>query len=185
MTKRGLFGLLIILLSHNCFAANQYSTKYNPWTHQQDYVLSTTDLEVGDLTASGTVSGQDIIATDATIYEDLYVGGTITAPYISSTYVPYTGATTDVNLGTHTITATEALIGTTTSDFEIVSASGSGNYLSNSLGIGVASPLAYLHIKAGTATANTAPIKLTAGTNLGTAESGTFEYDGTNLYFTP
>ena len=45
-------------------------------------------------------------------------------------------------------------------------------------------PTARLHLPAGTATANTAPLKLTAGTNLTTPENGTFEYDGTNLYFT-
>jgi hypothetical protein len=38
-------------------------------------------------------------------------------------------------------------------------------------GIGVVSPTAVLHIKAGTATANTAPIKLTAGENLTTPEN--------------
>jgi hypothetical protein len=43
---------------------------------------------------------------------------------------------------------------------------------------------ARLHIAAGTATASTAPIKLTSGTNLTTAEAGAFEYNGTNLFFT-
>ena len=58
------------------------------------------------------------------------------------------------------------------------------NFTGN-LGIGVPSPTAYLNIKAGTATAGTAPIKLTAGTNLTAPEAGAIEYDGTNLYFTP
>jgi hypothetical protein len=52
------------------------------------------------------------------------------------------------------------------------------------VGIGQTSPTAVLHIKAGTATAGTAPLKLTSGTNLTTPENGTFEFDGTNLYFT-
>lgn len=43
---------------------------------------------------------------------------------------------------------------------------------------------AWLHLPAGTATAGTAPIKLTSGTNLTTAETGAFEYNGTNLFFT-
>jgi len=43
---------------------------------------------------------------------------------------------------------------------------------------------AYLHIKAGTATAGTAPLKLTAGTNLTTPENGAIEFDGTNLFLT-
>lgn len=44
---------------------------------------------------------------------------------------------------------------------------------------------ALLHLGAGTATANTAPLKLTTGTNLATAEAGAVEYDGTALYMTP
>jgi len=51
------------------------------------------------------------------------------------------------------------------------------------VGIGIA-PTAVLHLKAGTATANTAPLKLTAGVNLTTEENGAFEFDGTNLFFT-
>jgi len=49
---------------------------------------------------------------------------------------------------------------------------------------GVTSPSAIIHIGAGTASAGTAPLKLTAGTNLATPENGAFEFDGTNLYFT-
>lgn len=43
---------------------------------------------------------------------------------------------------------------------------------------------AAVHIGAGSATAGTAPIKLTAGPLLTTPEDGTFEFDGTHLYFT-
>lgn len=49
---------------------------------------------------------------------------------------------------------------------------------------GTTTPTALIHLAAGTATANTAPLKLTAGTNLTTPENGAFEFDGTNLYFT-
>lgn len=38
---------------------------------------------------------------------------------------------------------------------------------------------AWLHIGAGTATAGQAPIKLTSGTNLTTAEAGAIEYNNT------
>lgn len=41
-----------------------------------------------------------------------------------------------------------------------------------------------LHLPAGTATANGAPLKLAAGSNLTTPEAGAIEFDGTNLYFT-
>lgn len=61
-----------------------------------------------------------------------------------------------------------------------LSLSGAGN-----VGIGVTSPLASLHLRAGTATANTAPIKMNSGVNLTTAEAGVHEYDGTAFYSTP
>lgn len=48
---------------------------------------------------------------------------------------------------------------------------------------GVTVPTAKLHIGAGSATANTAPIKLTSGTLNTTPEAGAIEFDGTNLYF--
>ena len=51
-------------------------------------------------------------------------------------------------------------------------------------GIGRTTPTAKLHLGAGTATAETAPLKLTSGTNLTTPEDGAFEFDGTNLYIT-
>lgn len=52
------------------------------------------------------------------------------------------------------------------------------------LGIGATIPTAVLHLKAGTSTAGTAPLKFTSGTNLGTTEAGAVEYDGSHLYFT-
>lgn len=55
---------------------------------------------------------------------------------------------------------------------------------SGRFGINVSAPSANLHLPAGTATASTAPLKLTAGTNLTTPENGAFEFDGTSLYFT-
>jgi hypothetical protein len=47
---------------------------------------------------------------------------------------------------------------------------------SQQLGIGVSNATANLHIKAGTATANTAPLKFNSGTLLGTAEAGAIEF---------
>lgn len=54
----------------------------------------------------------------------------------------------------------------------------------NRLGVGVAAPTAALHLKAGSATASTAPIKLTGGTLLTTPEAGAIEYQSGRLYFT-
>lgn len=51
-------------------------------------------------------------------------------------------------------------------------------------GFGTRTPTALLHLGAGTATASTAPLKLTSGTNNTTAETGAVEYNGTNLFFT-
>lgn len=44
-------------------------------------------------------------------------------------------------------------------------------------------PTAYFHLGAGTATANTAPLKFTSGTVLATEEAGTVQYDGSNFWF--
>lgn len=52
------------------------------------------------------------------------------------------------------------------------------------LGLGLKTPSALIHIKAGTATAGTAPLKLTPGTVLATPEDGAMEYDGTDWYVT-
>lgn len=53
------------------------------------------------------------------------------------------------------------------------------------VGIGLNNPSAYLEIKAGTTSAETAPIKLTDGTLLTTPEAGAIEFDNNTLYFTP
>jgi hypothetical protein len=50
------------------------------------------------------------------------------------------------------------------------------------VGIGTTAPTAYLHLKAGTATAGTAPFKLTSGTLNTTAEDGTIEYLSNQFY---
>lgn len=52
------------------------------------------------------------------------------------------------------------------------------------IGIGVTAPTARLQLAAGSATAGTAPLKLTAGPTVDTAEAGAIEYDGSHLYFT-
>ena len=52
------------------------------------------------------------------------------------------------------------------------------------VGIGTTTPMALLHINSGKATANSAPLKFTSGTNLTTPEAGAVEYDGVNTYIT-
>ena len=56
---------------------------------------------------------------------------------------------------------------------------GTGN-----VGIGTTSPTAVLHLKASTATANTASLKIDAGVVATVAVSGNIESDGTHLYWT-
>ncbi|NTW31767.1 MAG: hypothetical protein HGB12_03945 [Bacteroidetes bacterium] len=51
------------------------------------------------------------------------------------------------------------------------------------VGIGVTSPTAVLHLKAGTATSNTASFKIDAGTLLSSPEAGAIENDGTHIYW--
>lgn len=88
-----------------------------------------------------------------------------------------------------TATSGDLALGTTTSNaIRFVVNSGSDAAIidtSNRLGIGVGSPTAMLHLKAGTATASTAPLKFNSGTNLTTAEAGAVEYDGSLFYKTP
>lgn len=55
---------------------------------------------------------------------------------------------------------------------------------SGRVGIGTATPLAYLAIAAGTASSGFAPLKFTSGTNLTTAEAGAVEYNGTTMFST-
>lgn len=52
------------------------------------------------------------------------------------------------------------------------------------MGIQLSGATAKIHIAAGSATAGTAPLKLTSGTNLTTPEDGAFEFDGSSLFFT-
>ena len=58
------------------------------------------------------------------------------------------------------------------------------NYFGGNVGIGTTSPTAKLHLSAGTAAANGAPLKLTTGTNLTTAEAGAVEYNGSTFFAT-
>ena len=50
------------------------------------------------------------------------------------------------------------------------------------VGISTETPTAMLHLKAGTATANTAPLKFNSGSLLSAIEAGAVEFDGSHLY---
>jgi hypothetical protein len=86
--------------------------------------------------------------------------------------------TTDINPGRLIFRTTPATVGALPTERMRIAATGN-------IGIGaVTTPTARVHIAAGSATANTAPIKLTAGPVMTTAENGALEYDGTDLWFT-
>jgi hypothetical protein len=87
-----------------------------------------------------------------------------------------------------TATSGDLAIGTTTSNpIRFVTGGGTDRAIISTLGqvgIGVDPPTAMLHLVGGTASASTAPLKLSSGTNLTTAEAGAMEYDGVVSYFT-
>lgn len=64
----------------------------------------------------------------------------------------------------------------TTNRYPIYISDAGNNYFAGSLGLGQTTPTAVLHLKAGTATASTAPLKFTAGTVNTTPEAGTMEF---------
>jgi len=71
-------------------------------------------------------------------------------------------------------------VGNNTPSFRIYT-----NYVNaDNITLGAASRTAILSLPAGTATAQTAPLKFAAGTNLTTPENGAVEFDGTNYYVT-
>ncbi len=97
---------------------------------------------------------------------------------LSFSVVAASPLTAGLNIGTQTT----AQLGIFINNVRVANFGGTGGRLY--LGTGTTSATGQLHISAGTATASTAPIKLTSGTNLTTAETGAIEYNGTNLFFT-
>lgn len=154
-----------------------------------------------------TLKSKAYLATD--VNGKIIAGST---PDLSG-YVPYTGATTDVNLGSHNLTLVGNLsvtgniipqgalnlggyglvnVNPTQGNYDfVVSSEDDANFFrvdatdAGKVGIGAGSaPTALLHLGAGTATAGTAPLKLTSGTLLATPEAGALEFNTDSLYFT-
>lgn len=84
---------------------------------------------------------------------------------------------TPTSLGSYFVFETTATGSTTRSEKMRLSPTGQ-------LGIGTAAPTATLHLKAGSATAGTAPLKLTSGPLMTTPEAGALEFLTDNVYFT-
>lgn len=122
-----------------------------------------------------TTAGASCVVTTARTYYAL-------APSLAASSAVGTSVGVDIdNHGSSLVTTSYGL--------RIAAQSGSGtiyaiysnggqSYHAGNLGLGVTVPLAVLHLKSGTATANTAPLKFTSGTNNTTAEAGTVEYNG-------
>jgi len=107
------------------------------------------------------------------------ISGT-TISYDNSSYLPLTGGT--MTGGITNSTSINPL--KTLAESWIGPSSTTGIYFKGGkVGIGTTSPTAVLHLKAGTATAGTAPLKLTTGTLLSSIEDGAFEYANSHLYF--
>lgn len=84
------------------------------------------------------------------------------------------GSSNYLRIGTHNANDTNAA-----NDINVINIPRGGT------GVGIlTTPTAKLHLAAGTATASTAPLKLSSGTNLTVPESGAVEWDGSRLYIT-
>jgi len=114
---------------------------------------------------------------------------------VGSTITNHYGFLADLTLGTAgAATVTNAYgfygnIASATNRWNLYMGGTAGNYLAGSLGVGTttnvggASPTTWLQIAAGTSTVS--PVRLTSGTNLGTAAAGAIEYNGTAVLATP
>ncbi len=97
---------------------------------------------------------------------------------VDKTFLISDGASS-LGLGVGTLVSQPLTLGT--NNLARVTILGAGN-----IGIGLTVPTAYMHFKAGTATAGTAPIKLTTASAVlnTTAEAGAIETNGTHLFWT-
>lgn len=126
---------------------------------------------------AGGTSSFNLILTPAT----LSANQTLTLPNVTGTVVTTgdTGSVTSAMIATETIANTDVSLTAAIAGTKIAPNFGTQNIVTSGLISG------YLTPTAGTATAGTAPLKFTSGTNLTTPEDGAVEYDGTYLYVTP
>ena len=135
-------------------------------------IVSGSDATLNTLTVSNGITGS-LFGTASYATQALSASFAPTFPFTGSAII--TGSLNVI--GSTTITGSLDVSGT--SGYILVGSSTGGN-----IGVGVGTIGAKVHIGSGTATANTAPIKLTAGTNLTTPEAGTIEFNGDSLFFT-
>ncbi len=155
----------------------------------------------GNISISGTVDGIDVSDLDASVTSNTSAITTNTTNISSNSSSIGTNTaniaahsssigTNTANITTNTTNIasnTSAIAANTTaiaSKADLSAAAFTGTVSAPTIGIGISNPTAGLHLKAGIADPNGAPLKLTAGVNLTTEEDGALEFDGTDLFFT-
>ena len=154
----------------------------------QTSVNSYSQVEIQNTSNGTTASADMIVANDSTTsttnYGDFGInssGFTGTGALSAANNVYLTATTGDLAIGTTTSNKIHMVIAGGATDAVTVDTTGRVAINNSSTNT---TPTALLHLGAGTATASTAPLKFTSGTNLTTAEAGVHEYDGVNFYAT-
>ncbi len=144
-------------------------------------LANTTAIEGGNgataITLTPQTTGQIVIGAAAGT-------GAVTLGASSATQIVNVGTGTGaatVNIATGATNAKAINIGTGNIANTILM--GNATTLSKA-GVNQGTPTAQLHLGASAGAANTAPLKFTSGTSVGTAEQGAVEYDGVNTYIT-
>lgn len=169
------------------------------------YLLDTGNVGIGNATPDRKLTVTDIsgsaqirLSYDAANYAEIRGGATGALYFTSSKGFTYFNAAGKDNkfyaydysstgspylyLSAHTLRLNAGMI----AGWGTVNLNDSGDSFltGGNVGIGTTSPKAVLHLKAGTSTAYTAPLKFTSGTLLGTAEAGAVEFLSDDFFAT-
>lgn len=137
-----------------------------------------TTVVSANASAAGLIIAQQIATEAASGTHPLFAGVAIRQPSFTN------GVATTTDAATLYIEDAPTGITPTDGNYALWVDSGFVRFDGN-VGFGATiTPTAYVHLGAGTATASTAPLKFTSGTNNTTGETGAMEYNGTNLFFT-
>lgn len=127
-----------------------------------------------------TVTGTAVTGTGTQFLNTFKVGDTIT---VTTTSGAETKAISAIASNTSMTTAAFAGTAATNIGYTLVGGNRFAVLGNGNVGIGTLTPSSLLTIGAGTA--NYAPLQLTSGTVQTTSSTGSFGYDGTDLFFTP